>query len=136
MDRVTILAAALAVAVAGAARADLFDCNVAGRPVVVAGPALQGLPENCRRLAASAFAPPAPDPAQLARRLDAQEAALARLSARLESLARAVRAPVVLAPPPRSAIGAEAEAEAADRLRDLGQDINRKLDAATGVWDR
>lgn len=127
--RTALAAAALALA-GTAAPADLIECMVDGLPVAVSGPVAADLPEACRPLSAAAFplGTDNRDGADLARRLDAQEAAIARLEREVERLRLLMIRPTV-AQPAAPSIGGTLGQDSAGRLRDLGQDLDRKLDA-------
>ncbi len=131
------LAIALVLAASGAAaQSALYECAVDGRPSLWTGPAGAVAPEGCDRLPSVALDRAEPDLVTLVRRLDRQEAELRRLADEVDALSRqagvlpAARTPAM----PRGTSGLEAQS--AQRFRDLGQDIDRKLDDLSGTWDR
>ena len=122
------LAVALALVPAFGHAATLYECEIDGGPTLVSGPELPVVPEPCRALSEAALGR-SEGPEQLtlesiSRRLDQQEAVLERLARQVERLGGVTVRPAVRAPVPRS----PALDDARDRMRDLGQEIDRKLD--------
>ena len=121
-------------AAAATAAPAAYLCKTEAGPLLVSGPALSQPPANCRTAAGAEWVRAGPDLAEIARRLEAHERALARLSKEVEALARRVAPRDLVLPAPPSGLGAAARSD--QRLRDLGQDIDRKLDALTAPWER
>ncbi len=112
--------------VAAEAAPRLIVCESGGRSEVFSGPAPEPLPEPCRAVEGALFVGPSETTADLV-------TAIARLSARVRAL-EVARFGAAIGTPRLPRASDPAAAQATERLRDLGQDIDRKLDAATGTW--
>ncbi|MBM9594963.1 hypothetical protein [Roseitranquillus sediminis] len=101
----------------------LFDCGTESRPMIVGG---SEAPSGCVSVDTEALELERPAPAldDLARRLDEQEARIHRLERQVQGMAAPAYRPMPL---PR--MPAADPYDTRGRLRDLGQDIDRKLDA-------
>jgi hypothetical protein len=128
---IRVLCTFVAVALPWTAAAErLLVCDIDGRASFFSAPDAGPVPQECRPAGVAAAPDPAPDPVpgpvqeQILRRLDSQQAAIRRLETEL-SVLRGLPQARVPAPRPVDPAGLESRA----RVRDLGQDLERKLDA-------